>query len=124
MKFIRLVSLGLEAPCGIFLYNVDHKNQNRWMFGVPWWLSGLRITIVSGSGYCCGAGLLPCLGTSACCRHGRKKERKRERKKEKKERRKEGKKEKKRKEKKKRKKRKEKKRKRKLVQARNWQVGE
>ena len=42
--------------------------------GVPWWLSRLRIQHCHycGSGYCCGGGLIPGLGTSACCRHDQK----------------------------------------------------
>ena len=39
--------------------------------GVPWWLSELRIQdwYCWGLGCCCGAGLIPGLGTFECCRH-------------------------------------------------------
>ena len=45
----------------------------RW--GVPWWLSRLRILHYHccGSWYCHGTGLIPGLGTSTCCAHGQKK---------------------------------------------------
>ena len=43
--------------------------------GDPLWLSGLRIQHChcNGLGYCCGMGLIPGLGTSACPRYGQKK---------------------------------------------------
>ena len=42
--------------------------------GVLWWCSGLRIwrCHCSGLHHCCGAGLIPGLETSICCRCGRK----------------------------------------------------
>ena len=38
------------------------------MIGVPWWLSGLGTWCCPccGSGYSCGAGSIPGLGTSTC----------------------------------------------------------
>ena len=46
--------------------------------GVPWWLSGLKIWCC----FCCGAGSIPSLGTSAClgCGQRKRKRKKRERK--------------------------------------------
>ena len=43
--------------------------------GVPWWCCGLSIQCChcSGSIYCCGAGLIPGLGTSTCHGLGQKK---------------------------------------------------
>ena len=48
------------------------KKENPW--GVPWWLSGLRIRYC----HCCGTGLIPGLGTSTChkCSKKRKKRKK------------------------------------------------
>jgi len=35
--------------------------------GVPWWPSRLKIWCY----HCCGVGLIPGPGTSACCRYGK-----------------------------------------------------
>ena len=48
--------------------------------GVPWWHRRLRIWSChcSGSGHCCGTGLISGPGNSICCKHGQKRK-KRER---------------------------------------------
>ena len=50
-------------PWYVQLYHIFNS-----CIGVPWWLSGLRIQHghCRGSSCCCGAGLIPGLGTSAC----------------------------------------------------------
>ena len=49
-------------------------SQKKSIYGVPWWLSGLKIQCCpcSGLGHCCGVGLIPGPGTSICCRRGQK----------------------------------------------------
>ena len=52
--------------------------MKRCLFRILWWPSSLRIQCCHCSvlSHCCGAGLIPCLGTSACCGNGKKKKKK------------------------------------------------
>uniref|UniRef100_A0A8D1NRS6 Epidermal growth factor receptor pathway substrate 15 n=1 Tax=Sus scrofa TaxID=9823 RepID=A0A8D1NRS6_PIG len=53
----------------------NSTTSNKTKLGVPWWLSRLRIwhCHCGGSSHCCGVGLIPGPGTSACLGHGQKK---------------------------------------------------
>ena len=50
------------------------KEEKKKSLGVPWWLSrlGIQCCHYYGLGHCCGAGLIPDPGTSACCGHSKK----------------------------------------------------
>ena len=52
--------------------------MKRCLFRILWWPSSLGIQCCHCSvlSHCCGAGLIPCLGTSACCGNGKKKKKK------------------------------------------------
>ena len=68
-----------DAGRGVSCRNIPDKDQEYLEYkyqtrGISWWPRGLRIQCCHrcGSGHCCGMGLIPDPGTSACLRRSKK----------------------------------------------------